>query len=200
MLAPFLALHTTFLTNSAFAAALTGLSVPAASALILLASAAAIIKSLLTLQLRLPLPVRILSGIAVAAPLFFIRTATGVPGILLILLGHIAAGALFVRPFASPMRTTSSFAGTILASGATSLLFAAFAIIINYAGSIIQLPTGITVMPAAAILLMALLAPLKHPRQRHARYGDWHCCPSCCWSSQLRLSSRSPLSCRRAQA
>ncbi|MDX2140200.1 MAG: endonuclease/exonuclease/phosphatase family protein [Chloroflexota bacterium] len=159
LLAPFFALHITFLTNTAFVAALTGLNVPAASALVLLSSAAVIAASLLTLRLRLPLPARLVAGVALAAALFFIRTATGLPGALLIVVGHMAAGVLLVRAFASPIRTTARFAGITIASGAAGLLFISFAVGVNYASSFVQLPVIVTAMPAAAVLLLALLAP-----------------------------------------
>jgi endonuclease/exonuclease/phosphatase family metal-dependent hydrolase len=159
LLAPFFALHITFLTNTAFIAALSRLNVPAASVLILLASAASIIAAMLTLHIHLPLPARLVAGVALGAALFFIRTATGLPGALLIVTGHLAAGVLFVRAFASPIRTTTRFPGMLIASGAAGLLFIGFAVGVNYASSFVQLPVIVTAMPAAAMLMLALFAP-----------------------------------------
>jgi endonuclease/exonuclease/phosphatase family metal-dependent hydrolase len=160
LLGPFVMLEVLFLQNVAFAAAATGLSLPGATAVVLLGALLAVALVLALRTVRVPLGARFLGGAVLTVLAWFLPAETGWVAVASILVAQPLASALVAMGLTRGEGSSPGFSGTWRLPVAMSLGSLAFlALMFLYQIHIDDpLPVPRQLLPAAAGVLLALAA------------------------------------------
>lgn len=157
VLAPLFALHVTYLSNVAFVASNTGGRIEWAAALVLLGCALGLMAGLRTMTFASNRLAILAIALVLALLLAGLRMTTGAAAAVIVLAAHVGAAAFWLRTCSEGSDVTR---GTLtLSGGAVSIVFLLLTILVNYASSILKLPTEWMMMPIVAFVLLGLLTP-----------------------------------------
>lgn len=165
-LGPFLFLHLVFLQSIAFLGSQSGLSVPAASAVVLVGNALAIAGVAWLSDRASPLPLT--AGIVLVGAAFFVRDVSGAGVVPVVLAGHVLAAGLLLSALRADRRASPEWRRSLGVTAGT-VVFAALVLVYQlHYDRPLPFRNALLVPAAAALLVIAAIRAFPwrpiHPR------------------------------------
>jgi endonuclease/exonuclease/phosphatase family metal-dependent hydrolase/uncharacterized membrane protein len=157
MLAPLFALHVTYLSNVAFIASNTGWRIELGATLAFIGCALGLLGGARIGAFKHNRFVVLGIALVLAFLLAGLRMTTGAVAAVNLLAAQVGAAAFWLRAWSINGDVSR---GTLArTSGAASIVFLLLTILVNYASSILKLPTEWMLMPIVAFVLLGFLTP-----------------------------------------